>query len=49
MYGGTLSIKSFGISAYIWNRIFSKNVNNFENLQEIFPLFQQVSLIALRF
>ena len=43
--GGTLrkcylilySIKTFEISAYIFNRIFTKNVNNFEILRQIFP------------
>ena len=30
-------IKTFEISAYIYNRIFTKNVNNFETQRRIFP------------
>ena len=32
-----VDIKSFEISAYIENRIFTKNVNNFDIPRQIFP------------
>ena len=47
LFNFLVSIKTFEISAYIFNRIFTKNVNNFEILRQIFPLLQHLSLRAL--
>ena len=44
-----VGIKIFEISAYFENRIFTRNVNNFETLRQIFLLLQQISLRALLF
>ena len=32
-----VDLKVYEISAYIWNLIFTKNVNNFEIPRQIFP------------
>ena len=36
-----VGIKTLEISAYIYNRIFTKNVNNFEVPRQIFPNFSK--------
>ena len=46
LFNFIVSIKTFEISAHIFNRIFTKNVNNFEILRQIFPLLQHLSLRA---
>ena len=47
LFNFLVSIKTFEISAYIFNRIFTKNVNDFKILRKIFPLLQHSSLRAL--
>ena len=42
-----IGIKTFEISAYVQNLFFTKNVNNFETLTQIFLSLQQIGLRAL--